>query len=631
MFATTSGKSNSKTTEGLASKPAPLRSLNVARPFAARHVGQRHLMQRGIGNQAMLRLLADRAPSQTSGPALAGALQKKLTIGSVDDPLEHEADRVADQIMRTPGRVADVTPEPPQTLRTSRAGASQATGTEALGTVHDVLRTPGQPLDAAARSYFEPRFGQDFSGVRIHTDSAADKSAQTLGAQAYTVGRDLVFAPQSYAPHSPQGRRLLAHELAHVVQQGDGRSRVQRQTAPGSPPQTSSPAPRSGGNILYIGMNDFPVEVAALKARYRNTGVKVTTVTRVDDSEHTITRAGTFNLATEAGISDFANSLGLENYNAQSVIDLIRAQPDSDRDDMAHVIDVYAQTDSDGADRMSRVVLSGHSHGIEIFSEDTPTTAASHIQFNSLVKLANIFEKAAAQTRHLMVSACFAGSEDNLRKYYLRAYPNLQTFSGYTQYSPTGQGSASAISNWARTTDTNPTLLGAPAPGQSNWAVGHYQGENNLSGAQTMANLRSDEPKFDEYFNGLKTDPSPETGWLANYHGQARGADLRVTDIVGGDHDYAHSHAEQSFRLRFWRAQVKHFWNVKGTQIRAGYGAAPAPNFAVMSRKDALRAIADFPHVAASGDADKAEAQRLLNALRDLDESELSGDWIRLN
>jgi hypothetical protein len=93
------------------------------------------------------------------------------------------------------------------------------TGVPAI--VHDVLRSPGQPLDPATRAFMEPRFGHDFSRVRVHCDARAAESAQSVNALAYTVGRDVTFGPGQYAPGTSAGRRLIAHELAHVVQQGD--------------------------------------------------------------------------------------------------------------------------------------------------------------------------------------------------------------------------------------------------------------------------------------------------------------------------------------------------------------------------------------------------------------------------
>jgi hypothetical protein len=86
--------------------------------------------------------------------------------------------------------------------------------------VSEVLRSPGEPLDEATRAFAEPRFGADFSAVRVHTDAKAAQSAQAVNALAYTVGRDIVFAPMRYTFATAAGRKLLAHELTHVVQQG---------------------------------------------------------------------------------------------------------------------------------------------------------------------------------------------------------------------------------------------------------------------------------------------------------------------------------------------------------------------------------------------------------------------------
>ena len=85
--------------------------------------------------------------------------------------------------------------------------------------VHEVLRSPGQPLDTATRAFMESRLGYDFSRVRVHTDAKAAESAQAVSALAYTVGSEVVFGERAYLPSSPEGRHLLAHELVHVAQQ----------------------------------------------------------------------------------------------------------------------------------------------------------------------------------------------------------------------------------------------------------------------------------------------------------------------------------------------------------------------------------------------------------------------------
>lgn len=85
--------------------------------------------------------------------------------------------------------------------------------------VHDVLNSPGQPLDSATRSFMEPRFGHDFGRIRVHTDERAAQSAHAVNALAYTVGSNVVFGAGQYTPCTPAGQKLLAHELTHVIQQ----------------------------------------------------------------------------------------------------------------------------------------------------------------------------------------------------------------------------------------------------------------------------------------------------------------------------------------------------------------------------------------------------------------------------
>jgi hypothetical protein len=129
-------------------------------------------------------------------------VQTKLKIGQSNDIYEQEADRVAEIVMRMPdsGTKVEVAP------------------TTAPPIVHEVLRSPGEPLDATTRVFMESRFGYDFSQVRIHNDSKAAKSAHAVNALAYTVGREIVFGDGQYAPSSSNGKRLLSHELTHICQ-----------------------------------------------------------------------------------------------------------------------------------------------------------------------------------------------------------------------------------------------------------------------------------------------------------------------------------------------------------------------------------------------------------------------------
>jgi len=118
-----------------------------------------------------------------------------------------------------------------------RAPTLQAAPNMAPPIVHEALRSPGQPLDGRTRAFFEPRFGHDFSRVRIHADRRAAESAQAVNAFAYTVGHHIFFAPDRFAPGTREGSRLLAHELTHTVQQSSGGMSYQE----GSPLTLSDP------------------------------------------------------------------------------------------------------------------------------------------------------------------------------------------------------------------------------------------------------------------------------------------------------------------------------------------------------------------------------------------------------
>jgi|GEM_PF-4380897 len=148
-----------------------------------------------------------------------GALRTKLAINKPGDVYEREADRVADTVMRMSD--ADIGPAEGPIARLPAVGISrypEAGTAEAPPIVHEVLGSPGQPLDAATRSFMEPRFGHDFSHVRVHTDAKAAESAKAVNALAYTVGKDVVFGAGAYQPRTNQGRSLMAHELAHTIQ-----------------------------------------------------------------------------------------------------------------------------------------------------------------------------------------------------------------------------------------------------------------------------------------------------------------------------------------------------------------------------------------------------------------------------
>jgi hypothetical protein len=175
---------------------------------------------------------------------LGQPLQTKLRISEPGDEYEREADRVAEQVMRMaePGNETDHSKSATAPLAQRQVIANGAGIVAAPQIVYDVLSSPGQPLDAGTRAFFEPRFGHDFSQVRVHSDARSANSARVVDALAYTVGHDIVFGENQRKSDSGTNMRLFAHELSHVIQQtalGHHSSLIQRTpTQPQGNPQT---------------------------------------------------------------------------------------------------------------------------------------------------------------------------------------------------------------------------------------------------------------------------------------------------------------------------------------------------------------------------------------------------------
>jgi hypothetical protein len=272
--------------------------------------------QLALGNQAILQGLA--SGTEISGvrhplrPILGNQgtvlrLQTKLRVNTPGDQHEQEADRVAERVMRIPTNGSAVGLGATSTAAgvqrkcscsgsgskcsqcqedepmVQRAAASPTAPRHAPPIVNQALQGPGGPLDASTRAFMEPRFGQDFSDVRIHADGPSGDAADAIDAVAYTVGRDVVFAHGTYQPSSDRGRKLLAHELTHVVQQRRGApAMVQRDINSLRDPPTQ----RQTGNPLLLGLPRLAPELTrqfAVRAMPENvfqalTGIRVKSI-----------------------------------------------------------------------------------------------------------------------------------------------------------------------------------------------------------------------------------------------------------------------------------------------------------------------------------------------------------------
>jgi hypothetical protein len=231
-------------------------------------------LQRAIGNQAVQNVVHGvlRTPYQALDVATSTYIEPRFDHDFSQIPIhstqtvvpqtkpkanqsgngyEREAEQVAEQVMRmtnadhTPFDVEDKAKDSLMRNQSKELGTSAATTSpDVLSVVRTVLSSSGgQPLDTNTRAFMEPRFGQDFSRVHVHTDARASESARLVNALAYTFGRDMVFGIGQYQPKTSEGQRLLAHELTHVVQQEGGQvsQQIQKYGYGGDIPEVANP------------------------------------------------------------------------------------------------------------------------------------------------------------------------------------------------------------------------------------------------------------------------------------------------------------------------------------------------------------------------------------------------------
>ncbi|SFL96896.1 Outer membrane protein OmpA [Nitrosomonas nitrosa] len=189
------------------------------------------------------------------------SLQRKLAIGASNDPLENEADRIADQVMAMQmsfSRVTDAFLSIPIQRNTMQSSGMMNIASDS---VDQALSSSGRPLEPALRQDMEQRFGYDFSQVQVHSDVAASQSAREVNAKAYTVGHDIVFGAGQFSPGTQEGRRLLAHELTHVVQQSvNYPSTLRRQSDDKKKEPASEVAKALKKNSLFKKLPEFAQE-----------------------------------------------------------------------------------------------------------------------------------------------------------------------------------------------------------------------------------------------------------------------------------------------------------------------------------------------------------------------------------
>ena len=261
----------------------------------------------------------------------SGEVQAKPSVSQPSDPSEVEADRAAEQVMRMSDPiVADTrTPqiqrkcatceeadreryrereeEPVLQRQSARDRRWSVAESQIPSRYLENLDGSGSPLPESARNFFGPRFGRDFSDVRIHTGQVADRSAQAIDAKAFTYGRHIVFRAGQFSPDTGAGRKLLAHELAHTVQQGGGAARsIQRTLGDGHDLQ----APRFAGDLQLEAA--FDNELLIRRGSPHHAAVRLLQQSLIDQG-YTLPGFGVdgiFGPETEAAIKEFQREAG---------------------------------------------------------------------------------------------------------------------------------------------------------------------------------------------------------------------------------------------------------------------------------------------------------------------------------
>ncbi|TWJ02465.1 uncharacterized protein DUF4157 [Mucilaginibacter frigoritolerans] len=248
-------------------------------------------------------------------------------ISQPNDVHEREADHMADKVMRMSDpstnqtaffkpannhvqRKCQACEEEKKHVHRKESGNGEAQGSHELDSYVNSLGSSGKSMSQSSLQFFEQRFGHDFSNVRVHTDSVAAKSAQSINALAYTTGSNIVFNSGQYAPNSDTGKRLMAHELTHVIQQG-GSAKTKIQKA-------DKPAPACA-------------LVSAVPSAERFTFVVNTVNFNEGEEDRLKTKIGTIDAATPIDVLGMASAEGPEANNvslscnrAHKVADIIR-------------------------------------------------------------------------------------------------------------------------------------------------------------------------------------------------------------------------------------------------------------------------------------------------------------------
>lgn len=405
-------------------------------------------------------------------------------------------------------------------------------------------------------------------------------------------------------------------------------------------PDTNA-APKSNNDVLLVGMNEHTRdEAAALRKR----GVKVTFI---GDSfagndkinvKDTRGRERLYDLTNDQHVTDFAMSLGLPGEQTTKIVELLKSAGPDAKDEIALLIREFAKAEKGGT-IPSRFVLSGHNVGSGVWGDNN-----GKVTWDLLGKLTDAMPRAARQIEDLHIAACYSGGQPAMER-YRAMFPNVKTIWAYSGSAPgSWSGAMTHQARWDSATrgsreELNRSIAENSRKGENVavWSekLGYVDGKPPAAISDLRAAFESQQATYQTYVAGDVVQASPQEGPLRDAYNQLQRL-IQHPELPAAERPALEAQRDQAIRLLYYQAAIApKFQACYGDRISEGFtalGISPAPNFATLSRKDALAQVAAFEAKLAAANPKPELAAKLLpiltEGLRELSPSRIPETWV---
>lgn len=485
-----------------------------------------------------------------------------------------------------------------------------------------ISRTPNRPVSAPSTSPGGP--------VTVQSGDTLSRIAQRNGVSV----QQLVDANRTTYPQLATNPNAL---------QVGWRLSLPNGSAPPQQPSTPAPAqgwqPRSNNNVVLLGMNEGAAHEAS-SLRQRGANVTLIKDGAVNDAITTRDASGasqTHALDTPEGARSFALTLGLPAEQTAKIADVLHGAGSDSRDELAQLAQVWATAER-GGQMPSRMVMSGHSTGRSVWGDGNGS-----IDFKTLGTLAEAMPKAARSVEDLHLSACYSGGQ-GLMEQYRTIFPNAKTIWAYTGSAPGAHsGATTHLARWDSATRGDVGALDRAIADRTRkgenvavWSAdrGYLDGRPPAPLDEVRRAVEAGQSTFERFARGDEAVANPSSGALRDHYNQIQRL-LQHPELPRADRPALEAQRESTIRLLYFTKNVApKFQEVHGRATNEGFAALglTPPNFATLSRADAMRAVAEFERKASSTNPVPAAAQSLLplltEGLRDLKASRIPDSWI---